>query len=76
LRILKIETAGQSNPQGSDLKLIGIINPLDFKAKVFHQRELLKTEYRMDNKKSETNNEQLVDLIKEIKDILIDIRNK
>ena len=30
----------------------------------------------MGNKKSETNNEQLVDLIKEIKDILNDIRNK
>jgi putative membrane protein len=76
LRILKIETAGQSNPQGSDMKLIGIINPSDFKEKVLHQRELLKTENRMDNRQSETSNEQIVDLLKEIKDILNDIRNK
>jgi putative membrane protein len=76
LRILKIETAGQSNPQGSDMKLIGIINPSDFKEKVLHQRELLKTENRMDNRQSETSNEQVVDLLKEIKDILNDIRNK
>ncbi len=76
LRILKIETAGQSNPQGSDMKLIGIINPSDFKEKVLHQRELLKTENRMDNRQSETSNEQIVDLLKEIKDILNDIKNK
>jgi len=76
LRILKIETAGQSNPQGSDLKLIGIIIPLDFKDKVFHQRELLNTENRMDDRHPETSNEQIVDLLKEIKDILIDIRIK
>ena len=76
LRILKIETAGQSNPQGSDLKLIGIIDPLDFKAKVFHQRELLKTDNRIDNNKSERSNEQIVDLLKDIKDILSDIKDK
>ena len=76
LRILKIETAGQSSPQGSDLKLIGIINPLDFKAKVFHQRELLKTDNRIDNNKSETNNKELVDILKDIKEILNDIKNK
>ena len=76
LRILKIETAGQSNPQGSDMKLIGIINSLDFKEKVLHQRELLKTENRVDNSMSETNNKELVDLLKDIKDILNDIRNK
>lgn len=76
LRILKIETAGQSNPQGSDMKLIGIINSSDFKEKVLHQRELLKTDNRIDNIKSETSNEQIVDLLKEIKDILNDIKNK
>lgn len=76
LRILKIETAGQSNPQGSDMKLIGIINSLDFKEKILHQRELLKTENRMNSKKSETSNEQIVDLLKNIKDILVDIKNK
>jgi len=76
LRILQIETAGQSNPQGSDMKLIGIINSSDFKEKVLHQRELLKTENRTDNRQTETNNEQIVDILEEIKDILNDIKNK
>ncbi len=76
LRILKIETAGQSNPEGSDMKLIGIINSLNFKEKVLHQRELLKTENRSDNIQTETKNEQIVDLLKEIKGILHDIKNK
>ena len=76
LRILKIETAGQSNPQGSDMKLVGIINSSDFKKKILHQRELLKTEHRMDGKQTETGNEQVVDLLKEIKDILTEIKNK
>ena len=76
LRILKIETAGQSNPQGSDMKLIGIVNSSDFKEKVLHQRELLKTENRIDNKQSDTSNDQIVDLLKDIKDILVEIKNK
>jgi putative membrane protein len=76
LRILKIETAGQSNPEGSDMKLVGIINSSDFKEKVLHQRELLKTESRMDNRQTETSNEQVVEVLKEIKDILNDIKNK
>ena len=76
LRILKIETAGQSNPQGSDMKLIGIVNSADFKEQVLHQRDLLKTENRVSSSVSETGNEQVVDLLKEIKDILNDIKNK
>ncbi|MBL7128741.1 MAG: PH domain-containing protein [Ignavibacteria bacterium] len=76
LRIIRIETAGQSNPQGSDMKLVGIINSSDFKEKVLHQRALLKTENRMDNKQTEKSNEQIVDILREIKDILNDIKNK
>lgn len=76
LRILKIETAGQSNPQGSDMKLVGIISSLDFKEKVLHQRELLRTEHRVDNRQTETGNKQIADLLGEIKDILNDIKNK
>ena len=57
-------------------KLIGIINSSDFKEKVLNQRELLKTESRVDYRESETSNEQIVDLLKEIKDILDDIKNK
>ena len=76
LRILKIETAGQSNPQGSDMKLIGIINSLDFKEKILLQRELLRTENKMDNRQTEISSTQIVDVLKEIKDILNDIKNK
>ena len=43
LRVLKIETAGNSNPQGmSDMRLVGIIDAHDFKKKVLEQRSLLK----------------------------------
>jgi len=76
LRILKIETAGQSNPKGSDMKLIGIINSSDFKENVLHQRELLVTVNRKDSRRVETTNEQIVDILEEIKDILNDIKNK
>ncbi len=76
LRILKIETAGQSNPQGSDMKLIGIINSSDFKEKVLYQRELLKTENRSENRQTETSNEQTNNILMEIRDILNDIKNK
>jgi putative membrane protein len=76
LRILKIETAGQSNPQGSDMKLIGIIDSPDFKENVLRQRELLRTETFQSKAKSGSDNEQIVDLLKEIKDILNDIKNK
>lgn len=76
LRILKIETAGQSNPQGSDMKLIGIIDSAIFKEKILQQRELLTTDSKTDVQSKETNNTQIVDLLKEIKDILIDVKNK
>lgn len=75
LRILKIETAGQSNPKGSDMKLIGILNASNFKGKVLHQRELLKTNDQGAMQGSGTNNEQTI-LLKEIRDILNDIKNK
>jgi putative membrane protein len=76
LRILKIETAGHSNPEGSDMKLIGIIKSSDFKEKVLYQRELLQTENRSENRQTETSNEQTNKLLIEIRDILNDIKNK
>ena len=76
LRILKIETAGQSNPQGSDMKLVGIINSADFKQKILTQRESLKTQNRVDNKDKEIGEKHTTDLLKEIRDILIDMKNK
>lgn len=76
LRILKIETAGQSNPQGSDMKLIGIINSADFKKKILKQREILRIENRTVNKENEINDMQTVNLLTEIRDILNDIKGK
>jgi putative membrane protein len=76
LRILKIETAGQSNPKGSDMKLIGISNAADFKEQVLHQRELIVSSNKKDSGQTATTNKQIVDILAEIKDILNDIKNK
>ena len=76
LRILKIETAGQSNPQGSDMKLIGIIDSSQFKEKVLQQRELIRTESLVSIPKSVVGDEQIVEILKEIKDVLNEIKNK
>ena len=76
LRILKIETAGQSNPQGSDMKLIGIIDATMFKEKVLRQRELIKTDGSPGPASSKTSNEEIVELLRDIKEILVDIKKK
>jgi len=77
LRVLKIETAGQSNPaEGSDMKLIGIINSTDFKQKILHQRELLKTVSVSNNVEPEQSTGETNKILLEIRDILNDIRNK
>lgn len=76
LRILKIETAGQSNPQGSDMELIGIVDSSAFKEKVLHQRELLVSINRIDISQTKTNDEQILDILGDIKDILNEIKNK
>ena len=76
LRILKIETAGQSNPQGSDMQLIGIISSAEFKENVLQQRELVRIDSRVTTTQPAANQDQVVDLLKEIKEILHDIKNK
>jgi putative membrane protein len=76
LRTLKIETAGQSNPQGSDMKLIGILNSREFKETVLKQRELLKTECKPTYPQSDSSNNEVVDVLTEIRDMLIEIKNK
>lgn len=76
LRILKIETAGHSNPKGSDMKLIGIINMSDFKDKVLQQRELLVSANRKHTGQVDANSEQILNALEDIKAILKDIRNK
>ena len=76
LNILKIETAGQSNPQGSDMKLIGIKNSAEFKQKVLKQRELLKSGNKVENIHTDSETSQIVDVLTEIKDILMEIKGK
>ena len=76
LNILKIETAGQSNPGGSDMKLIGILNSEDFKQKVLHQRELLKSGRIPLNAVSNSENNRIVNVLTEIKNILTEIKNR
>ncbi len=76
LRILKIETAGNSGAQGADMKLIGIMNSAEFKSKVLQQREVLTTENRTASVAAETNNELTISLLTEIRDLLVDIKGK
>ncbi|MBB3699210.1 PH domain-containing protein [Flammeovirga yaeyamensis] len=76
LRILKIETAGQSNPQGSDMKLVGIVNTQDFKDKVLEQRALLKNESKVEKVTEVSNDSQVVELLTEIKDLLKEMKNE
>jgi putative membrane protein len=76
LRILKIETAGHSNAQGSDMKLIGIIEPREFRSKVLTQRERIKTKTITAPTTSTLNDEKFLNELAEIKSILKEIRDK
>lgn len=76
LRILKIETAGQSNPQGSDMKLIGIIGSSEFKNKVLKQRELLNSEVSASTEVNLSSQEQILDVLKEIRSLVKDMSKK
>ena len=75
LNILKIETAGQSNPSGSDMTLIGILKSEDFKQKILQQRELLKSGSKPISAASNSENNRIVNVLTEIKDILMEIKN-
>ncbi|WP_034044840.1 PH domain-containing protein [Wocania ichthyoenteri] len=77
LRILKIETSGQSNPKGSDMKLIGIIDSSGFKEQVLKQREAIQCNTK-NNSQSISSNEKTNVLLEEIRDLLneIKIQNK
>lgn len=73
LRILKIETAGGSNPHGSDMKLIGIMQAEEFKQKVLEQRELL---MRKPEDESSVSNDESIEVLREIRDLLKDLKQK
>ncbi|WOD44026.1 PH domain-containing protein [Hwangdonia lutea] len=75
LRILKIETAGQSNPKGSDMKLIGIIDSANFKSQVLKQREAIQS-HSKENMQAASSNEKTNILLEEIRDLLRDIKHK
>jgi putative membrane protein len=73
LKILKIETAGGSNPHGSDMKLIGISSAEVFKENVLHQREMIT---RQSSERSvEFNDSASHALLTEIRDLLKEIKN-
>lgn len=76
LRILKIETAGQSNPQGSDMKLVGIIDTNAFKEAVLEQREVVRAEKTYGRQPSPSEGNELMNVLKEIKGLLEDIKKK
>ncbi|WP_299549609.1 PH domain-containing protein [Seonamhaeicola sp.] len=76
LRILKIETAGQSNPKGSDMKLIGIMDSATFKEDVLKQREVIQTKNYAVNQTDNVSIEKTHQLLEEIRDLLNAIKNK
>jgi len=57
------------------LELIGIIDTQGFKEKVLYQRELMNSEDWTDNRFVDTNNEQIINLLTDIKEMLDDIKN-
>lgn len=73
LRVLKIETAGSSNPHGSDMKLMGIVEAEEFKKQVLEQRELLMRKPDMDNTVPEEN--ESLEVLREIRDLLQEIKS-
>ena len=58
------------------MKLIGIKNSAEFKQKVLKQRELLKSGNKVENIHTDSETSQIVDVLTEIKDILIEIKGK
>lgn len=75
LRILKIETASQSHPMRSDMQLVGIVDPNEFKEAVLAQRELLSN--RKDGNLSDSNGQnEVVEILRDIKDILLDLKKR
>lgn len=74
LKILKIETAGSSNPQGSDMKLIGIMDTANFKEEVLDQRELLRNSNS--KQKPDAEDDPSIQLLTEIRDLLKQMNTK
>ena len=75
LKILKIETAGNSSSHSSDMKLTGILDCVNFKENVLKQREQNKNNNSVEENKSSTDNDSII-ILKEIRDLLKDLNNK
>ena len=58
------------------MKLIGILKSEDFKQKVLQQRELLKSGSKPVGTESSSENNQIVNVLTEIKNILTAIKNR
>ncbi|MCF8225404.1 MAG: PH domain-containing protein [Bacteroidales bacterium] len=77
LRILKIETAGSSNPQGSDMRLIGIIDTPAFKEEVLNQRTIIRNKDSEGSPgRSRSEDDKQMALLMEIRDLLREIRDR
>ena len=76
LKILKIETAGSSNAQGADMKLVGIVDSEAFKKRVLAQREIIKSPIANPISSNVNNDTINTELLRDIKNLLIDIKNK
>lgn len=72
LKILKIETASQGSPMRTDMQLVGIEDADVFKDAVLAQRELLTNRKASDQ--TGENESEIVDLLKDIKEILLQIK--
>ncbi len=72
LTTLKIETAGSSNPNGSDMKLLGIIDAEKFREAVLSQREQLADRANVSSSGAGNSDEVLND----IKEILLRIEKR
>ena len=70
---LKIETAGSSNPYGSDMKLIGIRDAQLFKEQVLEQREKIRIKSERGAAAVDISEEQL-QVLREIRDLLLEAR--
>jgi putative membrane protein len=76
LQILKIETAGHSNPHGSDMQLIGINDLEKFKDAVLEQRSVIQDAKIELSAGNESKNLESREILLEIKNLLEQIRDQ
>ncbi|MCG8576012.1 MAG: PH domain-containing protein [Flavobacteriales bacterium] len=76
LRIIKIETAGSSSQNGSDMKLIGIIEAENFKRQVLTERDRLTNKLQTGSSITEGQLDSNTELLTEIRDLLKVIAEK